>query len=385
MELAKVFLLSLLGITGILLMAGIVTEATQHGLGPAQIISVIPFIIPSTLPYTLPATTLFATCVVYGRLANDNEIIALKAAGVHLFKVVWPGVLLGLVMSAVTLGLYYDLIPSTHHYMRNMFLQDLEEVLYTMLRKDHVINQPRLNYVMFVREVQGRKLLDPVFKRRSGKGYDVVAFAHEADLRVDLARREVVVHMRQCSVLGDKGSTGYFEDRKWPVELPPDFGIDHKTRASDLTWPEVLERRQEIAEEADKLMVLLAVPTSKSCVSTVPVDLPQHIKNLKAIKRQKQLDVVALDTELQMRVALSMGCLCFVLVGCPVGIWLSRSDYLSAFITCFLPIVFLYYPVLLCGTNFAKSARLGPFVGMWAANAVMGGVALVLFRRLLRN
>src|SRR5437763_12820639 len=87
LELAKVFLLSLLGITGLLLMAGIVAEASQQGLGPAQILQIIPLIIPSTLPYTIPATTLFATCVVYGRLAHDNEILAIKAAGVNILKV----------------------------------------------------------------------------------------------------------------------------------------------------------------------------------------------------------------------------------------------------------------------------------------------------------
>src|SRR5262249_29473452 len=151
---------------------------------------------------------------------------ALKAAGIHLFKVVWPGVFLGLLMSGVTLGLYLEAIPATHHRMRTMFLQDLEEVLYTMLRRDHVINQPRLNYVMFVRDVEGRKLQDAVFKRRDAKGgYDLVAQAREAELHVDLAKREVVVTMRQCYVLGDKGGQGYFQDRDWPVALPPDFGI----------------------------------------------------------------------------------------------------------------------------------------------------------------
>jgi len=34
-ELTKVFLMSLVGITGILLMAGIIAEASQQGLGPA--------------------------------------------------------------------------------------------------------------------------------------------------------------------------------------------------------------------------------------------------------------------------------------------------------------------------------------------------------------
>src|SRR5262245_26463618 len=101
-ELAKVFVLSLLGITGLLLMAGIVAEASQQGLGPAQIIAVIPLLIPSTLPYTIPATTLFATCVVYGRLSADNEILAIKASGINLTKVVWPAILVGLLASAGT-------------------------------------------------------------------------------------------------------------------------------------------------------------------------------------------------------------------------------------------------------------------------------------------
>ena len=69
----------------------------------------------------------------------------------------------------------------------------------------------------------------------------------------------------------------------------------------------------------------------------------------------------------------------------PVGIWLSRSDYLSAFITCFLPIVFLYYPLVLCGTNLAKEGRFVPALDIWAADAVMAVIGVVLFWRLLRN
>src|SRR2546421_11267879 len=104
-ELVKVFVMSLIGITGILLMAGIVAEASQQGLGPAQILTAIPLLIPSTLPYTIPATTLFATCIVYGRLAADNEILAIKSAGINISRVVTPGLVLGITMSAVTMRL----------------------------------------------------------------------------------------------------------------------------------------------------------------------------------------------------------------------------------------------------------------------------------------
>jgi lipopolysaccharide export system permease protein len=74
-----------------------------------------------------------------------------------------------------------------------------------------------------------------------------------------------------------------------------------------------------------------------------------------------------------------------VLIGCPVGIWFSRSDYLSAFITCFLPIVFVYYPLMLCGTNFAKEGKFHPAATVWAADILVALVGVGLFSRLLKN
>src|SRR6185437_213605 len=99
-ELVKVFLLSLGSLTGLFLLAGIIQQAIQLGLSPTQIAAAIPLFIPSTLPYTIPATTLFASCVVYGRLAHDNEVLAIKSAGINAIQVVRPGLLLGLAMSA---------------------------------------------------------------------------------------------------------------------------------------------------------------------------------------------------------------------------------------------------------------------------------------------
>src|SRR2546423_6302868 len=195
-ELLRVFLLSLLGITGILLMAGIVAEASQQGLSPGQILSIIPLLIPSTLPYTIPATTLFATCVVYGRLAADNEILAMRSSGINMIVAVWPGLLLGILTSIATLGLYIHLIPYTHHVMRTMFLGDVEELLYTMLRKQNQISYPQLNYSIYVRGLQGKRLVNPTFKRRDAKGEtDLVAFSQEAELRVGTNQELILAHM----------------------------------------------------------------------------------------------------------------------------------------------------------------------------------------------
>jgi lipopolysaccharide export system permease protein len=391
-ELVKVFTLSLLAITGILLMAGIVAEASQQGLGPTQIVAIIPLLIPSTLPYTIPATTLFATCVVYGRLSADNEILAIKAAGVNILKVVWPGIVLGLVMSGITMGMYYRIIPYTHHLMRTMFLKNVEEVLYTMLRKEHRIEQSRLKYSLFVQRVVGRKLIDPIFKSRNEKGgFDGVARAREADLTVRKgdpnnaeAQTVVLVHMKS-GVVWSEGGTLVFDERVEKVELPIAFGSDGPRRPRDMSWQEMRQHRRELVAREEATIAQSNLSTAQLLLAHAPKDLAKHQENLTEMRKYLRFDIQAIDAEMYMRPALAFGCLFFVLVGCPVGIWLSKNDYLSSFITCFLPIVFLYYPLLLCGSNLAKEGKFHPAVTVWAANAAMGLIALVLFRRLLRN
>jgi lipopolysaccharide export system permease protein len=401
-ELVKVFVMALVGITGILLLAGIIAEATQQGLSPGQVLAAIPLLIPSTLPYTLPATTLFATCVVYGRLAADNEILAIKASGVNVTAVLLPGVFLGLAMSLATMGLYYRLIPYTHHLLRAMAFNDAEELLYTLLRKHGMIKHPQLPYAMFVQSVQGRKLLSPVFKKRNAKGEtDVVARAKEAELRVDMSRNLVLIRMKWgiASGSGEDGFGAFFEDRVFQVPFPENFGQPTRRRARDMTWQEILTRLKDLQGEKEKLSAQLSVqearlahPDKQSVGALSSSELEQWRTQLGAQIRHLEdkgqlLDTEERDlrTELQMRPALSLGCLCFILVGCPVGIWISKSDYLSSFVTCFLPIVFVYYPLMLCGTNLAKEGKFDPAVLVWAADAVVAIVGLLLFRRLLKH
>src|SRR5262249_8921218 len=149
-------------------------------------------------------------------------------------------------------------------------------------------------------------------------------------------------------------------------------------------YSELLSKRREVQAEVEARAAEVALLISRESLTSPRID-PQHIANLKEAQHQYQQQIYSLDNEIHIRPALSFGCLCFVLVGCPVGIWFSRSDYLSAFITCFLPIVFVYYPMVLCGTNLTKQGRLPGEVALWAADALMTLCALVLFSRLVKN
>lgn len=386
-ELTKVFLMSLVGITGILLLAGIIQEASQQGLGVTQILAAIPLLVPSTLPYTIPATTLFATCVVYGRLAADNEILAIKSAGINALTVVRPGIVLGLTMSAVTMGLYYRIIPYTHHLLRAMVFNDAEELLYSLLRKHQEIKSSSFPYQIFVKGVKGKKLQEPIFKRKDAEGaIDWVAHAREAELQVLPSKGQVNITMEHCVIWGENQGSGYLVKKTLPVDLPKDFGKQNQPRPRDLTWQEILDKKVQLQRKIEEMEGRISNAMSIQFLVDLPnPDLPHYLESINEEINRTRLEIVALDVELQMRPALSLGCLFFILVGCPVGIWFSRSDFLSSFITCFLPIVFVYYPLMLCGTGMAKEGKINIVPLVWGADAVVALIGVILFWRLFKN
>jgi lipopolysaccharide export system permease protein len=399
-ELVKVFLLALFTLTGLFVVAGLVQQASQLGLSPAQVFAAIPLFVPSTLPYTIPATTLFASCVVYGRLAHDNEIVAIKAAGVHMFTILKPALLLGVLAMTATAGLYHTVIPVTQQMLQRQILEDPEEVLYGMLRRERSIRFPNFPYTLFVRDVQGKRLLDVVIKRRvkyknpetgveTYAGYDFVARAREARLRVDIAEGKLYIDPDRF-VIDDKNARGKTESNgPMPVDLPENLsGKDIKTRHMALVWtdlgPRIAALREQKAaidakREANRRE---AVSATDEHAKLLQAQLDQHLQaQSKEIHRQTR----NVESEYHMRPAMAFGCLVFALIGCPVGMMANRADYLSTFVVCFLPTVFVYYPLLLFGGNIGRDDKIPLAVGCWMANIVVGLAGLLLTARLLRR
>jgi lipopolysaccharide export system permease protein len=90
------------------------------------------------------------------------------------------------------------------------------------------------------------------------------------------------------------------------------------------------------------------------------------------------------ETEWHLRFSMACGSFLFVILGAPVGILFARRDFLSAFMTCFLPIIGLYYPLMLFGTNLSKEGILEPFYSLWIGNvllAVLAGLVLPSVRK----
>jgi lipopolysaccharide export system permease protein len=335
----------------------------------------------------VPTTTLFATCMVYGRLSAENEILALKTAGTHLIHIALPAVFLGILASAVTLFLSLDVIPYTHYYLRTELGNDVEEMLYMMIKKDGYLHHPKSAFQIHVHSMDGRILRGVVFKKLAarGGGFDLIGVSKEAVLRVDFDAKQIYMDMKHCEII-DGSILGYMDERTIPLDLPSDWsGAGPKVRASDMTWGELDDYEAKFAEEKQAIDLDIARHQRMVERGRGQAHIVEHIRHLTNEQRIRENYLLGIQCEWHMRPALALGCLCFALIGCPVGIWLSKNDYLSAFVTCFLPIVTIYYPLLFCMINLARAGKAEPWLTIYNADALMLIVGVWMLRRMARN
>jgi lipopolysaccharide export system permease protein len=364
---------------------GLVQEATQQGLNPIQILCMAPFVIPASLPYTIPATLLLAVTVVYGRLAADNEITATKAAGINVLYLVVPALVLGVGLSLLTLFFHDRVIPASNMRMRAVLVSNVEDVVYAALRRDHVLKAHGMPYEIHAQRVEGKRLINTTFKRRVPPGsYDLIVFAQEATLEFDIQNEIVNVKLFNAEVTDGKGTRIEIgKDKVFPIGLPNITDLSRGIR--DMTIRDIERRIDEVrrvqATDCGKWVFRSLTPISSGRLAEV------QWASLEAVAdrgRDAQRKIWRLALEPQMRQAISFGCLAFVLLGCPIAILWQKGDYLSAFMTCFLPIILLYYPLLMLGFNSSKEGFCPPIV-LWGGNAMLAVLSIFAFRPVLRH
>ncbi len=93
----------------------------NKGVGPATIFQLFLFASPSFFMFTIPMSVMFAVLTSFVRMRSDNELTALKAAGVSLYRVLPPVVLLLVLSWLATLFLSTALLPKGNKALRDIF------------------------------------------------------------------------------------------------------------------------------------------------------------------------------------------------------------------------------------------------------------------------
>ena len=134
-EVFKVFILATVALTLMMSLGSILRPVQEYGVGPAQVVHLMGYFLPITLTFVLPMAALFATSLVYGRLACDNELDACRASGISLLPLVYPGLLLAIIVATANLLLSFYVMPDFVQRAENSLKNDARQILFRNIQR----------------------------------------------------------------------------------------------------------------------------------------------------------------------------------------------------------------------------------------------------------
>ncbi len=370
--------------TLLLLFVGIFSETRKFNLGILQILQIMPYFVPNMLPYTIPATLLLTVCVVYGRMAGDNEIIAIRAAGVHIIHLIWPSFFLAALLSIFALVLTDQGIPWACNNIERIIAMAMEDIVLDTLRTENQINDKSHGITINAMEVRGRKLIGPTIKYSSRNGGESLTMqAQSAIISFDLRRRQVLLTLEQMQGNLGNNRTIYLENDRIPYELP---GKASTAGNRALRTNEVLKKlgamydQQKDARRGQAIEAAFAL--SRGCFDDF--QSPAFCRH-QGSSDAASSEIRGLRTEYYNRFAMSTSCFFFVLLGSPFAILMAKKQFLTSFLFCFLPILTVYYPIAMMTQNMSKSGQVDPVWALWLANGTLLLASGYYFRKVFRN
>lgn len=384
-ELLKTFLLTSLVMTSLLVLVFLVQEAWRENLTPETILQLIPFTLPTALCFAIPGTILFAACIVYGRMSASNEIVAIKAMGIPPTKVVFPGLVLAVVLSLVTVYLNDLSVSWGKHGIYRVVLESSAKTIYSVLRAEGDFKKGKVS--IHADEIRGDVLVGAHIEEAAENASERLrVFARYARIHVNPEENTLVFLIKDGQVNFGNEGTAYIDEKDFPVPL------GSVTRKSDtaqspsniplrrISAEYARQRQQNIGDRRDLALDATLQLLGGNFVAVTHPRWKQQQKRLEdGVYRSHRL-----KTEPWRRWANGFSCFCFVLVGAGVAIQFGRFDFWSIFGICFIPILLLYYPLLMYGVGEAKSGHLPPYA-VWIGNGVILAIGLLLLRRIERN
>ncbi|MFQ5876138.1 MAG: LptF/LptG family permease [Acidobacteriota bacterium] len=319
------------------------------------------YYLPRVLVLTTPMAILLGVLVGIGRLSTDSEIVALRAAGVSYWKVLYPALVLGLIGWGFGSYLMLQVEPEANYRRRSITTRLAYSADPRREIKPRVFFEEIPGILLYADEVhQGGDFLEKVFIHQTREGGEELT---------TVARRVQIDYDREQGV-----AFFYMES-----------GLSHSVDPDDPESYHVSQfERQMLRQEPDEAFriksSLLSRPSPRNWREQNLSELARSILRAGAITHEetRRRVIGTLFAIVHERFALPVACLVFALLGVPLGIMNRRGGKASGF-SLSIAIAILYWILLSTGEGLVKQGRLSPFVGLWVGNALLGALGVVLF------
>ena len=320
-----VFLLgNLIQLTNLVINKGVPLSTVGH---------VFLLFIPVLFGYALPIACLVSIIMTFSRLSIDNEMLAMRACGVHLWSVLSPLVLIGIIISLLSVILHERIIPYAHYEQRKL-VKNLGASNPTALLEAGIFIHSFDGQIIFIHKIEGNKM------------YNVSIYQPQPDkpTRTIIAKR------------------GEF------TPVPGKEQIKLKLMEGTSDEPNMENPENFYKLNFQEYFMTLDMSNKTKEVSKKPKSMT--FEELKSeIERHQKLfiNTARFETEIQRKITWSFAALVFVLLGFPIAVITHRREK-SANIVLAILFAALYYVLSIgCEALSIKGVMPAWFL-MWVPN-----------------
>ncbi len=317
-------------------------KVINKGVSLVAISKIFLFYIPILLGYTLPIACLVTVILTFGKLSAENEILAMRASGVYLRRLLTPLIVVGIALCLFVHILNDRVIPMAYDAQTKILQQTGAQNPNALLEPGTFINAFD-KYVVFIYRIENDRL------------YGVRIYQPQANrpTRTIVAQEGEFVKVPGQDKLMLKLINGTSDEPD--LKNPNNF---YKLNFQNSFITMDMSKKNTKLDKKPKAMTLK--------------ELQQRTEELKKMA----IDPSPLITEYHRRLAWSLTPLMFILLGFPFAV-ITHKRAKSANILYAILFAAPYYILSLACQGIATQNVLNPALTMWIPD-IIGGIVVVI-------
>ncbi|MEA3493794.1 MAG: LptF/LptG family permease [Candidatus Margulisiibacteriota bacterium] len=348
-ELFEPFLFGLGSFTAILSASMILFELVRavvlRGMPLFVALQIFIYRLPAIMVYIFPMATLLAALLAFGRLSGDSEIVAFRASGVSLYRLIIPVLFLGLLVSFVNLGFSEVVVPESNKAAKNLLIETSGK------------HQPKLQKNVFVPELE-HGVLKRIFYAETFKG----------DTMQDVIVQEFS-NGKLSQILTAKKARWVKNKDEWIFKS----GIIYLIAKSG--------EYKHLIRFDEQSIAIKYTPADFYIGDRNPEEMTiAELKKFISLKSKMGEEVTDLKLQLNMKTALPFASLVFALLGAPLGISRRRASS-SLGLGLSILVIFFYYILTFISMAIGEIGFFTPGIAAWFPNIATGGVGFYILSK----
>lgn len=412
------FLFSVVLVMGIFLLQFLMKFLDQlagKGLSAAVIIELITMNLAWMLVLAVPMGVLVATLMAFGSMASNNEITAMRASGVSLYRMMAPVFIASILVCYLLIRFNNDVLPDANHQVR-VLQTDISRKKPTLTLVPGMFTQLLQGHSILVRktfehsnDLEGVTILDysqPMLTATITAHHGTISFSSDYQkLIMDLSDGEIhqinnqlhhqyrIVRFKKHRIVMEaegfnfqRSQAGAFTRGDRELSASAMVAIVDSLRKLQ---HQSVQRTQSLFDK--NIVNLYSSGTGQPILGMVPsseasqfIQVRQAIENDLLQNHYYNVEAKKYLVEIHKKYAIPFACIVFVFIGAPLGI-MARKGTFGIGASFSLGFFVMYWACLKAGENLADREMIEPWMGMWMGNIILGIVGLYLTVRTARE